>query len=164
MGYSNKIKDCLKNQFDKDEWYYTFDEEEGVFRAKIKLDGRLNRCELTVRIHEDYYVAYSGIAINADEQSIPLVAEYLHRANYGLKMGAFEIDHNDGEIRFKVFVDCGDDCDCLPSESILYRSLEMGGVMFDKYGEGILDIIFRNISPVDALTEAESEQLTTDED
>lgn len=164
MSYSERIRKCIQAHFEKDEWYYTFDEEEGVFRAKIKLDGRLNRCELTVRIHEDYYVAYSGMAINADEKSIPLVAEYLHRANYGLKMGSFELDYNDGEIRFKVFVDCGDACDCLPSESILYRSLEMGGVMFDTYGEGILDIIFKNTSPVEALTAAESEQLTADED
>lgn len=164
MSYSKKIRELIKTHFDQDEWYYTFDEEEGVFRAKIKLKGRLNRCELTVHIHEDYYVAYSGIAINADEESIPLVAEYLHRANYCLKMGAFEIDYNDGEIRFKVFVDCGDDCDCLPSESIIYRSLEMGGVMFDTYGEGLLDIIFKNVSPIDALAEAEKEQQTAIQD
>ena len=127
MPYSEKIRKCIQTQFDKDEWYYTFDEEEGVFRTKIKLNGRLNRCELFVRIHEDYYVAYSGISINADEQSMPLVAEYLHRANYGLKMGSFELDHSDGEIRFKVFVDCGDNGVHL-SVALAQQKVFQGGV------------------------------------
>lgn len=164
MGYSEKIKNCIQEHFEKDDWFYSFDEEQGIFRASIKLDGRLNHCDIKVRLNEDYYIVHSCIAINADEKSIPLVAEYLHRANYGLRIGSFELDYEDGEIRFKVCVDCGDDCDSMPSESVIYRSLEMGGVMFDTYGEGLLDIIFKNVSPIDALAEAEKEQQTAIQD
>ena len=157
MEYSEKIKSCIQSYLDKDEWHYTFDKDQGVFNAKIKLDGRLNRCDITVRIRDDYYTVYGGIAINADTKSIPAVAEYLHRANFGLKIGSFELDHNDGEIRYKVCVDCGDNCDCMPSESVILRSLELAAVMFDTYGEGLMGVMFKNVSPEEAIKTAEEE-------
>ena len=157
MEYSEKIKSCIQSYLDKDEWHYTFDKDQGVFNAKIKLDGRLNRCDITVRIRDDYYTVYGGIALNADTKSIPAVAEYLHRANFGLKIGSFELDHNDGEIRYKICVDCGDKCDCMPSESVILRSLELAAVMFDTYGEGLLGVMFKNVSPEEAIKTAEEE-------
>lgn len=38
-------------------------------------------------------------------ERIPAVAEFLTRANYGLPLGNWEIDMNDGEINFKNSVD-----------------------------------------------------------
>ena len=155
MKYSEQIKVSIQNYLEKDEWHYTFDEEQHFFKAGIKIDGKLNRCDIIIDIREEYYLVYGMIALNADEKCLNDISEYIHRINYGLKFGSFELDLRDGEIRYKMCVDCGDDCDCMPSESVIQRSLEMPALMFEKYGNGLLDIMFKNISPEDAIKNAE---------
>lgn len=157
MTYSKQLKDCIQNYFEKDEWHYTFDEQRRSFKAGINLDVKLNRCDIIVEIKEDYYLVYGMIALNADTACMNAVSEYLHRVNYGLKFGSFEFDLRDGEIRYKMYVDCGDNCDCIPSESVIQRSLEIPALMFEKYGDGLLGIMFGNLTPKEAIALSEDD-------
>ena len=155
MTYSEQIKNCIQNYLDKNEWYYTFDEEDIFFRAGIKIDGKLSRCDLIIDIGKSFYLVYAKIALSADPNNINAVSEYLHRANFGLKLGSFELDHSDGEIRYKMYVDCGDDCDCMPSESVIRRSLEMPASMLEIYGDGLMRVLLGVATPEEAIEEAE---------
>lgn len=157
MEYSENIKTIIQDYLDRDEWHYTFDEEQHFFKAGIKLDGKLNRCDIIIDIREEYYLVYGMIALSADEKCLNAILEYIHRINYGLKFGSFELDLRDGEIRYKMYVDCGNDCDCMPSESVIQRSLEMPALMFEKYGDGFLNIMFGNVSPEEAIKMVEEE-------
>ena len=150
MGYAKQIKTCIQDYLEKENWAYTFDEEQALFSVKIKLEGRLNQCELAICIREDHYIVYAEIAISANENCLSLVSEYLHRVNFGLKRGAFELDFNDGEIRYKICVDCGDECDSMPSESVIARSIKIPCMMFEQYGDGLLGVIFGNLTPPEA--------------
>ena len=42
---------------------------------------------------------------HAEEAKRPEAAEFVARANYGMRIGNFELDMEDGEVRFKVSVD-----------------------------------------------------------
>lgn len=64
--------------------------------------------ELFVHAHEDkqrllVYVRPRGLEIEDDR--LPALADFLMRANYGLALGNFELDMNDGEMNFKNSVD-----------------------------------------------------------
>ena len=98
------------------------------------------------------FIVYALVNVRADEACRQAVSEYLHRANFGLRWGNFEIDMRDGEIRYKVLVDCGDDCDCLPTSSVIRRSIYFPASMLDKYGDGLLSVMYGFETPEAAAT------------
>ncbi len=56
---------------------------------------------------EDGFTVYTVFPVKAPEEKRGAVAAFLTRANYGLILGSFELDFDDGEIRFKVTAICG---------------------------------------------------------
>lgn len=77
-----------------------------VLNLTVKIpNGKL---DMFIHAHEESrrLLSYSrpqGLAVkNAD---IPKVADFINRANYGLPLGNFELDMNDGELNYKNSVD-----------------------------------------------------------
>ena len=95
----------------------------------------------------------------ADEQCRPAVAEYLHRINQDIIEGDFELDYFDGEIRVKTYVDCGDDCDHLPTEPVLRRSIDNAAGLIDKYTDGLLSVMFGFMTPEEAYQKSKQQDL-----
>ena len=156
MAHSEVLKNHIQSFLERDGWNYKFDETKEMFKTGIKLDGKLKRCDILIDLHEDYYIVYGLIDITADKESIHKVAEFLHRANYGLKWGNFELDYSDGSISFKILVDCGDDCDCLPSDSVIERSLQYPAIVLEEYGDSLLGVMFDFMTPEEAIRKAEA--------
>ena len=67
-------------------------------------------------------------------------------------MGNFEVDFDDGEIRFKVHVLCKA---ITPTAAMIKRSIYCPATMFDHYGSGIVDIIFNDVSGKTAVEKCE---------
>ena len=156
MSYSLLIKEKIERFFETDDWHYTFNEEKGFFKAGVNLKGKIAETQLIIRLYKDHYIVYANIALRADEECRARVADYLTRANYGLKWGNFELDMRDGEIRYKCLVDCGDDNDCLPSPSVIKNSIYLPPQMIRKYGDGLLAVMCGFKTPEEAVKEAES--------
>lgn len=150
-GIFRKTQKHIQSFLDRDDWSYEFNEEKEYFKTGIKLDGKLKRCDIIVDIREDYYIVYGIIDITADKNNIQNMAEFLHRVNNRLTFGSFELFYEDGEIRSKILVDCGDDCDCLPSDSIIKRSLHFPAILFDEYSDGLLGVMFDFLTPEEAI-------------
>lgn len=62
-------------------------------------------CYLEARENERQVIFYSTLAEPAPRERIAAMFEFVARANYGLAIGNFEIDPEDGEVRFKTSVD-----------------------------------------------------------
>lgn len=90
-----------------------------------------------------------------DLNSMTRMAEFICRANYGLKNGNFEMDFRDGELRYKVFVDC---TGINPSNDIIKTSIYSPALMFERYGGGITDVIFSDISVESSINKCENSQ------
>lgn len=73
-----------------------------VLNLSVKVpNGKL---DMYIHAHDDtrrllVYTRPQGILIK--DQDIPKVADFITRANYGLPLGNFELDLNDGELNFK---------------------------------------------------------------
>lgn len=154
--YAHSIRNAIESFFEKDDWRYTFNEEDALFEAGVKLDCKLKSTRLKIRVGTSYYTVYATIALNADEDSRQQVAEYLTRANYGLRAGNFELDMRDGEVRYKIHVDCGDDCECLPSYSVVENSVYISVNMIEKYGDGLVAVMYGFKTAEEAVNEAEA--------
>jgi Family of unknown function (DUF1790). len=80
-------------------------------------------------------------------------AEFITRANYGMYIGNFEMDFNDGEVRYKSSVDFQD----VPLEPYLIRNTIYPTVqLLDRYLPGLLKVVFGGKTPIEAVQEIES--------
>lgn len=139
MAYSAEIKAAIEQYLKNDEWHYTFDEEREIIRCGINLKNRLKECRIIADIDETKYLTLALINLNCDEEHRDELAKFLTMVNYGLLIGNFEMDYNDGEVRYKVATNCKD---CIPSQSVVEDSMMIPAVMFEQYGDAILDVMF----------------------
>ena len=62
------------------------------------------------------------------------------------------MDQNDGEIRYKSFLGFGDS---FPSADEVELAVDIGMIMFERYGDGLLSVIFAGEDPKTACEAAE---------
>ena len=156
ISYSNEVANSIKDFLFKGNWSYSFDEEGGIFRFGISLSGKMKRINYLITVKKDIYIvyAYSPLGVEkGDENIMARMAEYICRANYGLKNGNFELDMQDGEIRYKTYVNCEG---IALSEEVIRDSIVSPAAAFERYGEGFVDIIFNDMSAKSAIEKCEN--------
>ncbi len=62
-------------------------------------------CYAQIRVDLEQFLFYVIAPIKAPVAVLPAVVEYITRSNFGLRIGCFELDYSDGEIRFKSSLD-----------------------------------------------------------
>jgi hypothetical protein len=159
--YSDEIVNVIKRFLADEDWHYSFNEETGIFRFDLRIRRKIQSISYVIDVHEDEFVTYGMCPIGADREDTEMMAqmaEFICRANYGLKNGAFELDFSDGEVRFRSFVDCND---LLPSTKVVRNSVYCTAEIMNCYATGIADIIFGGASAKEAI--ARCEKTTADE-
>lgn len=153
--YSKDLVNCVKQFLVDDDWHFSFDENTGVFDFRLRVKSKIQKINYIIDVHEDEVIVYGMCPIGADHTDSNMMAqmaEFLCRANYGLKNGCFELDFRDGEIRFKSFIDCDN---VLPSTEVIKNSIHCTAAMYDRYAPGILDIIFSGCTGKEAIAKCE---------
>ena len=145
----------IKEFFDKDSWNYSFDDKLSIFRFGINMDSVLGSLDYYIIVRDNSYTVYTTLNSKAETETIDLIAEFLHRANYGLRIGNFEIDFDDGEIRYKVYVETS--ISNLTDE-VIGRSIFIPASMFEKYGKGLLEIMISKGNPKSIIEKIENEE------
>ncbi len=131
-----QIVDALRDWLDSDDWHYEYDAEHHLIRAGITLDCKLRNARIFIPIREDgSYIVNIYSPVNGDPAHIDELVKYIAMANYGLANGNFDIDVSDGEVRYKIYVNCKD-LEKLPAQ-IIKDSIYAGWCMMDRYGNGI---------------------------
>ena len=148
----NPMIDVVREYYDSQEWKYDFDGEKNIFSMRMSLKD-VESCRVITHCKDKgELLTLAFFPINAPENKRLAVAEYLTRANYGLNIGNFEMDMDDGEIRYKVSSVWAD---LLPPVKVVERLVDTSFVMLDRYGAGILSVIYGGVSPADAVKAAE---------
>ncbi len=154
-SYSEDIAEEIRGFLLDDDWNFDFDDEKGVFKFGVNINGKMKHVNYFVPVRDDSYTVYAASPISADSDdplSMAEVAKFMCWANYGLRNGNFELDMRDGEIRYKVFVDCDG---ILPSRDVVRSSIIVPAMMFERYSPGILDVIFKGTSAEEAVQKCE---------
>jgi len=155
MDYSIKAASCIKNVLEQLELVFHFDEERGVFDFGMKIDSKLKNIKMVIKVHDDRCFVYTYSPINADnddEDVMVEMAKFLHRANRGLSFGNFEFDIDDGEIRYKILLE--DSEDGVEEEKVM-RAILISCKMLERYGNGMIDVMFAGENAEDAIAECE---------
>ncbi len=125
-NYSMNIANAVCDFLNEDDWHFSFDERRGIFKFRLRLKGKLKKVNYIVDIKDDEYLVYAISPLGADE--------------------------DDGEVRFKVHVLCEG---VTPTAEMVKRSIYCPAMMFDRYGSGIVDIIFNGTSGKTAVEKCE---------
>jgi hypothetical protein len=110
------------------------------------------RCFATVRVDLEQFIFYAVAAVKVPESERPAAAEYITRANYGLRIGNFEMDFSDGEIRYKSSLDFeGEEL----SNNLIRNAIYPAVQLLDQYLPGLLKVVFGGMEPKEAIAEIE---------
>ena len=161
-NYNPDIVDAYRNYLEGEKWHYTFEERTGYLRFGMNLRGKLKTIQYAVCVKDDECTVYAVSPVSADAndpEQMRQMEEFVCRANYGLRDGNFEIDVNDGELRYKSYVNCEED---MPSEERIKWSIYCPAAMFERFGNGILQIVVNNLPARDAIKLSEGYRLPSE--
>ena len=154
--YSQEIATTIQEYLNNHDWTYNFHEEDGIFRFSISLSRKIKTLDYTILVHDHSFLVSVRFPLGPDphdEQVTVSMMKFLTRANYGLRNGNFEMDLEDGEIRYKVFCSCADIC---VSQDMSEESIHCPAAMFKKYESGLLGVLFEGVSDLDAIQKCET--------
>jgi hypothetical protein len=138
--------------FQEEEWAFNELEGGATIHAGIEGDNGQWDCFAQAREEQEQLVFYSVCPVAAPEERRPTMAEFLTRANYGLAIGNFEMDWNDGEIRYKTSIDVeGDRLSVALVGQLVYANV----LAMDRYLPGIVAVIESQASPAEAIAHIE---------
>ena len=143
-----QVLDFLKRNGAPD---YTAYDDSCMITMGMSIDKKLKGGYRRIACDDFMCIIYSCIRLKADEQSRASVMEYLTRINYTLSYGSFDMDLDDGEIRFRLYLSCIDR-ETL-SDTLIGTHLATSQVMFEYYGDGLLAVMSGTKSPQEALDE-----------
>ena len=128
----------------------------GKTTLRIDVNGKTANWAVIVKcIDEDQqFVVYSVCGNKPTEDKYTVMQEFLTRANFGLRIGNFELDLQDGEIRFKTSIQFAGE---VQAELMIEQCLLINIMTMERYLPGILQVIFTDISPEQAIAQIESQ-------
>jgi hypothetical protein len=143
------LSECLRD----DGWHPQQLEDKTIFRVYFAGEHGDLRCYAQIRVDLEQFLFYAIAPLKAPENVRHAVAEYITRANYGLRIGNFEMDYDDGEVRYKSSLDFeGEEL----TPNLIKRAIYPAVHTLDFYLPGLLNVMYGNKTPQEAIAEAES--------
>jgi hypothetical protein len=143
---SPSIFDVLLNFFQRNNWSYSQHETEPILRMGYQGENGEWNCLARTKEKPSQFIFYSLCPVNVPQKKRLEIAEFLTKVNYGLIVGNFEMDFQDGEVRYKTY---GISLENHPLNLELIGQLIFVNVMtMDQYLPGIMSVIYANM-PID---------------
>ena len=150
-----EIRAAVENFFERDGIKYTPFDEGNVACAIYSVDAKFGHAKIFFHAFKDKLILHFVIPLSAGEEERAKVGEFLLRANYGLNIGCFDFDFDDGEISYRVSIFCGEDEFAPPTYEQIDYSVIIGLMMIEKYGNALTKVLFGLVEPQDAIEDAE---------
>lgn len=149
-----KTMELIEKFFNNLVWKYTYDQEQSIINTGINMGNALGDIDIYIKLRKKSYSVIVCLNNNVEKKYIQQVSEYLHRVNFGLNNGNFELDFEDGEIRYKTFVSFEN---IELSEDIIEDSILIPIAMFEKYGINLLRLMLQEADPKELADEADNQ-------
>lgn len=157
--YSPEIVEAIKTHIKENDLHMvSFDEAPGTFSFNMQLTCQLST-NIIIRVGEDSFTTMAVCPVRPDTSDAELMArmaEFVCRANFGLKNGYFEFDFTDGELRYKCYVPCDDR---VPSQEMIRDGITVPAMMLRRYGLGILGVLYSGVDPAIAVKACEEDSV-----
>jgi len=148
------IREAVENYFEKEGFKFSGFDEDNFAKTSFKVKTKFGHAEIIFHAMDDRLMLRSMLPLNADEDSAVAVAEFLLRANYGMKNGGFDFDFRDGEISYRFPLYCGDEMDAPTHEQINF-AVDSCLFAVQRYSDGIAKVIYGLETPKEAIENIE---------
>ncbi len=142
----------LVEHFRKQGWHHETNEERDILCAHFALQNGECRCMAAVNENDDLLQVFMIFPVVVPPQKRGAVAELCLRTSCELKLGNFDLDFNDGELRFRISVlypkgELSDDVIQFVMDTIL--------LMTDVHFQAFMTVIYGARSPHEVLRQVE---------
>lgn len=145
--------ETLGRFLEADQWFPQVVDEQYAYRTYYKGKNGELRIFAQVRVDLEQFIFYAISTVKVPEEARPAIAEFITRANFGLRVGNFEMDYSDGEVRYKSSLDFEGE----PLTDNLIRNAVYPAVQtMDSYLPGLMKVAFGGLTPFEAIEEIES--------
>lgn len=149
---TKQIFETMLKFFEQDEWTVSKIDNRPILQMRFEGNHGKWQCFAHAKEEKQQFLFYSICLSKVPTERRQALAEFLTRANFGLLMGNFELDFEDGEIRFKTSIDVEN---FSLSPEIVKQYVYTNVLMMDCYLSGILAVIADEVSPKEAITRIE---------
>jgi len=154
--FSRPIYDLLVNYFTNQGILFAERPENLVIHLSVQGENGKWNCYADAQEQQEQVLIYSIFPYRVPVENRLAMAEFLTRANYGLRLGCFEMDFTDGEIRFRTSLDVeGDRLHPLMLNTIV----QINWSFMDKYFPGLIRVGQDGGSPNEAIQMVEADTL-----
>ena len=109
-------------------------------------------CYAQIRVDLEQLLFYVMCPVKVAEDRRSAMAEFIARANYGMRIGNFELDFSDGEVRYKSSFDFED---VVLQPEMIRNAIYPAVQTMDRYLPGLMGVIYGNKTPSEAIAEIE---------
>lgn len=136
----------------EDGWYPSAIEGTTSFRSGFRGESGKFRviCQINVELEQLYLYVIADV--NVPEQARALAAEFITRANYGMRIGNFEMDYTDGEVRYKSSIDFEGE---VLTRRLIQNAIAPAVSTIDRYFPSLMRVAFGGSTPAEAVAEVE---------
>lgn len=148
---TESLHDQMVSFFQTDHWPF-LQVDDSVLQMNFQGQNGRWTCYAQVRTEVGQFVMYSVCPVMVPETLRGAAAEFITRANYGLIIGNFELDFDDGEVRYKTSLDA----EQTALTGALLQPLVYANVWtMDRYLPGLMAVIYGHTAPQEAIALSE---------
>lgn len=137
---------------EEDQWHPQRLEESHAYHMYFRGNNGETHCIARVRIDLEQLIFYVLAPVKAPLNTFAAVVEFLTRANYGMRIGNFEFDYSDGEIRYKSSFDFEKS---ILTPQLIKNTIYPAVSTMDRYLPGLMSVMYGGKSPEEAIVEIE---------
>ena len=135
-----------------DGWYPVAIDGTTAYRCGFNGESGKFRVIAHVNVELEQLYVYVVAEVNVPDDHRLAVAEFITRANYGMRIGNFELDLSDGEVRYKSSIDF----EGQPLTSRLVSNAIYPAVTtMDRYFPPLMKVAFGGATAAEAVAEVE---------
>lgn len=139
----------------EDEWYPQQLEDKPIYRVGFSGKNGQLTCFAQIRVDLEQFLFYAVAPVKVPEEQRVAAAEFITRANYGLRIGNLEMDFRDGEVRYKSSLDFeGETLTPQLIKLAIYPAVQT----IDRYLPGLMAVIYGGKTPAEAVAEIEASE------
>ncbi len=155
------LSDVVQSFLEDDDWKYEKRSDRDIFLAGISAKHSSYQLVFDVKEDSSQLIIYTIVPQHVPEAYRCEISEFLTRANYGIIIGNFELDFDDGEVRYKTSIDVegGELTPAMVHQMTLY-----GISTTDRYFPGIMAVCYGGKSAQAAVLDIENPLSGDDDD
>lgn len=147
------IESVVEQFLDEEGWSYGRHEEHPVFHFGLTGENAQFMCYFLMDEQNEQVAAYVASPNTVPVEKRQVVAEFITRANFGLKFGNLEMDMDDGDLRAKASIDVEGG---MLTTTMVRNLIGAAITTMDRYFQAMMSVIFAGVDAKIAVRNAES--------